>query len=360
MHLGVSLTPFGHHPNAWRLAASPETLGFAALLAQVTTAETAGCAFVVLSDRLGQRPRETLSPLAAPFEPTTLVAALSTCARAVGFFAAASTCQHEPYNLARRFASLDLISHGRTGWTIVGDARAPDRDREYIDVVSGLWDSWEDDAFIYDKVGGRFFSPEKMHGLNHAGANFSVRGPLNVNRSPQGKPVLAGIATGDAASLAARSAEVIFVQDGSPRGTGTGVADLVTSLASHGRRRSDVRIFADVMPFIGATRAEAQAAFDRLQEDDPDRTSQTIDAPVLVGTVGDVAEALQHWFGIGDVDGFTLLPPTTASLVSIADTLLPELQKRELVRTGISGSTLRHRLDLPHPIHPTTRLEPVA
>ncbi len=125
--------------------------------------------------------------------------------------ATAATNQHEPYNLARRFASLDTISKGRTGWNLVASSESFERDAEYVEVVSGLWDSWEDDAFVYDKAAGRFFVPEKMHVLNHKGEHFTVRGPLNVNRSPQGKPVITHKLTIPTLDLAAQYAEVILV-----------------------------------------------------------------------------------------------------------------------------------------------------
>lgn len=313
MHLGFSLTPFGHDPAAWQQAASREALGFTALLDQVLQAELAGFDFVLLVDRMGQRPDDTLSPLAVPFEPTTLVSALSTKARKIGFLAAAATHQHEPYNLARRFASLDTISDGRTGWVIAG-GEDPARDREYVEVVSALWDSWEDDAFIYDKANSRFFAPHKMHVLNHNGEYFSVRGPLNVNRSPQGKPVLGA----DGGSAAASQADVIFVPD-------MAAAGAFASTLKKGRKRSDLRIFMNV--------------------------TEILDTPARM------ADSLQQQFETGDVDGFLLSPPTTAAFIRFVDTIVPELRRRGLMRTEYAGSTLRDHLDLPRPSHPAAGLE---
>ncbi|HMF66288.1 MAG TPA: LLM class flavin-dependent oxidoreductase, partial [Phyllobacterium sp.] len=156
MHIGISITPFGHHPAAWR-EKSEDAIHFNALAAQVKKAQEGALDFAFFSDQHSQRPLTDLSPQVVPFEPTTLVAALATVARQIGLIATAATNQHEPYNLARRFASLDTISKGRAGWNVVVSPEAGARDQEYLEVVGGLWDSWEDDAFIYDKASGRFF-----------------------------------------------------------------------------------------------------------------------------------------------------------------------------------------------------------
>ncbi|CAN7598404.1 LLM class flavin-dependent oxidoreductase [Rhizobium sp. LjRoot254] len=300
IHLCLSLTPFGHDPVAWQ-GASREALGFDALLKQVALAEEAGFDFVWLGDSMGERPVDTLSPLATPFEPTMLASALATKTRSIGLIATAATHQHEPYNLARRFASLDWISHGRAGWAIVAGTHEA-RDREYVELVGALWDSWEEDGFIYDKAAGRFFVPEKMHVLNHKGANFSVRGPLNVNRSPQGKPVLAAISNSPVAHLA----DVIFVLDGAP-------------IAQVARERAEVRVIKSVTGFTGG--------------------------------VADVADIFEREAERG-IDGFVLMPSIAADLGAFIETILPELKKRGLLRTP-TGGTLRERLGLSRTPHPS-------
>ncbi|MDB5553900.1 MAG: methylene-tetrahydromethanopterin reductase [Rhizobium sp.] len=302
IHLGLSLTPFGHDPAAWQ-SANREALSFDALLRQALLAEEAGFDFVWLADRMGERPVNTLSPLATPFEPTTLASALTTKTKNIGLIATAATHQHEPYNLARRFASLDWISHGRAGWAIVAGTEDA-RDREYVELVSALWDSWEDDAFIYDKAAGRFFVPEKMHVLNHTGANFSVRGPLNVNRSPQGKPVLTAVGGSPVAHLA----EIIFVLDGAP----------IAEVAS---KRAEVRIIKSVTDFTGVA-ADVADIFEREAE--------------------------------SGIDGFVLMPSTTAELGSFIETVLPELKKRGLLGAPPTGGTLRERLGLSRLAHPAS------
>jgi alkanesulfonate monooxygenase SsuD/methylene tetrahydromethanopterin reductase-like flavin-dependent oxidoreductase (luciferase family) len=290
IHLGLSLTPFGHGPMAWQ-GAEREALSFDAPLKQVLLAEEAGFDFVWLADRMGERPADMLSPVAAPFEPTTLASALATRTKNIGLIATAATHQHEPYNLARRFASLDWISHGRAGWAIVAGTEDA-RDREYVELVSALWDSWEDDAFIYDKAAGRFFVPDKMHVLNHKGANFSVRGPLNVNRSPQGKPVLAAVSNSPVAHLA----DVIFVLDGAP------IADVA-------RERAEVRVIKSVTDFTGVA--------------------------------ADVADIFERELESG-IDGFLLMPSRTAELGSFIETVLPELKKRGLFVAPPAGTGQSH------------------
>jgi len=351
MHIGISITPFGHHPAAWR-EKSEDAIHFNALAAQVKNAEEGGFDFAFFADRLGQRPFNDLSPQAVPFEPTTLVAALATVVRQIGLIATAATSQHEPYNLARRFASLDAISKGRAGWNVVISPEATARDQEYLDVVSGLWDSWEDDAFVYDKASGRFFLPEKMHLLDHKGEHFTVRGPLNVNRSPQGKPVVSHVLTPHTVEIAARSAELIFVVASSFGEAEAIIADFTQRLESHRCKRSDVRILANVIPYIGATTAEAQKLKARLDE-----LSSSGEKPAgleVIGTPVEIADALEEWSGV--VDGFTILPPIAPEGIdAFTDHVIPELRKRGLFRNSYQGSTLREQLGIQRPHHPASQ-----
>ena len=256
MHIGISITPFGHHPAAWRENGSPDTMDFKHLAAQVKKAEDGKCSispFLRTGWADGQSMiclrRQCLSNRrlwSRRLPPSRAKSALSRLP---------ATSQHEPYNLARRFASLDTISKGRAGWNLVISPETVAREEEYIDVVSGLWDSWGDDAFVYDKASGRFFVPGKMHVLNHAGAHFTVRGPLNVNRSPQGKPLISHLLTRDTLDIAARSAELIFIGARSPDEARALVADITQRLGRHARMRSDVRILANVVPYIAGTAA---------------------------------------------------------------------------------------------------------
>jgi alkanesulfonate monooxygenase SsuD/methylene tetrahydromethanopterin reductase-like flavin-dependent oxidoreductase (luciferase family) len=351
MHIGISITPFGHHPAAWRENRSPDTIDFRHLAAQVKKAQDGGLDFVLFADRLGQRPIDDLSPQAVPFEPTTLVAALATVARKIGFIATAAISQHEPYNLARRFASLDTISKGRAGWNLVISPESPARDEEYVGVVSGLWDSWEDDAFVYDKAAGRFFVPGKMHVLNHQGAHFTVRGPLNVNRSPQGKPVISHLLTPDTLDIAARSADLIFIDARSLDEARALVPDLTQRLGRHGRTRSDIRILANVVPYMGTTTSEAQHIRGKFNAFTPGEGPAA--GFELVGTPAEIADGLHAWFATDLVDGFTLVPPLVPQDVdAFVDGVVPELRKRGLFRDNYRGTTLRQHLGLRRPQHP--------
>lgn len=348
MHIGISITPFGHHPAAWRDKPSVDAIRFNHLARQVKKAQEGKLDFVFFADQLGRRPVDTLSPQAVPFEPTTLVAALATVTPDIGLIATAGLSQHEPYNLARRFASLDTISNGRTGWNFVASADEAAKSAEYIDVVSGLWDSWEDDAFIYDKAKGRFFQPEKLHVLHHKGGNFTVRGPLNVNRSPQGKPVVATILNSQTLDLATQKADVIFIDAANFDEAKATLSDLGKTLERFGRARTDVKILANVVPYIGATATDAENLRNRLDALSPDAGKPA--GIQLAGTAGTVADRLQEWSGV--VDGFTILPPLVPDGIDIfVEGVIPELRRRGAFRQAYTGQTLREHLNLPRPIH---------
>ena len=350
MYIGISITPFGHHTAAWRESRAAEAIDFNHLAAQAAKAQAGDLDFVLLADRFTQRPVDDLSPQAVPFEPTTLVAALATLSRQIGMIASAATGQHEPYNLARRFASLDSISRGRAGWNLVASSESHQRDAEYVEVVSGLWDSWEDDAFVYDKMAGRFFVPEKMHVLNHNGEHFTVRGPLNVNRSPQGKPVVTHKLTPLTLDLAAQYAEVIFIETPALEEARELNDSLTRRLHFYGRNRSDVKILADLIPYVGATMADARKFRDRLEASD----KQQYSALRLSGGPNVIVDHMQNWTETGVVDGFTILPPLVPEGVDmLVDLIVPEMRRRGLFRKSYRGSTLREHLRLRKPLHAT-------
>ncbi|CCV03579.1 Nitrilotriacetate monooxygenase component A [Mesorhizobium metallidurans STM 2683] len=314
MHLAVSLNIASATGQATEL--TPGVIaGF------VRQLEAAGLDMVVLADRV---PGSVGS--SSPFEATTLLAALATVTSRIGLVAAASTVAHQPYNLARRFASLDIISHGRAGWsaTMAQDPReaanfsrsegfsADDfrrRAEEYIGIVQGLWNGWEADALLFDKSGGRFHDPEKMHLLDHKGGYFSVRGPLNVARSPQDMPVLvlSGLSEPDM-DIAARAADVILLDDGSAEDTKLHCHDLKRRAAACGREPEAVK--------------------------------------VLMNVRGDViVDRLDTFFRSESCDGFNILLPASA-LDDFVDRVLPELRRRSLFRQSYRGSTLRSHLGL--------------
>lgn len=315
MHLAVSLN----------ITSAPGQAGpdFSYIAGFVRQLEAAGLDMVVLADRVpgngGSR---------SPFEATTLLAALATVTSRIGLVAAASTVAHQPYNLARRFASLDIISHGRAGWnaTMAEDPReaanfsrpdgfSPDdfrrRAQEYIGVVQGLWNGWEADALLFDKSDGRFHDPEKMHLLDHKGAYFSVRGPLNVARSPQDTPVLvlSGLAEADL-DFAARTADVIMLDEGSAEDVKLRHDDLKRRVAACGREPEAVKL--------------------------------------LITIGGDVVvDRLDAFFRTESCDGFNILmPPLPSALRDFVDRVLPELRRRSLFRQDYRGTTLRSHLGL--------------
>src|SRR5882757_1576136 len=215
LRLGAFLYPAGHHIAAWRHpdAQADAGINFKHYAALARTAEAAKFDLLFLADGVGTRGdnleflSRTAHSYVAQFEPLTLLSALAAVTEKIGLVGTASTSFNEPYHIARKFASLDHISGGRAGWNLVTSssefeaknfnrdahfdhAERYDRAAEFADVVTGLWDSWEDDAFVHDKQNGRFFEPGKRHVLNHKGRFFSVQGPLNVARSRQGHPVV--------------------------------------------------------------------------------------------------------------------------------------------------------------------------
>jgi N-acetyl-S-(2-succino)cysteine monooxygenase len=354
MHIGVSLSPFGHHPAAWREEIGPRRrLDIEYFAAQARKAQDGAFDFVFFADAQTRRPRTQLSPQAVPFEPTTLVAALATLARRIGFVATAATSQHELYNLARRFASLDLISQGRVGWNLVASGPSDAWNAEYIEVVSALWDSWDEDAFVYDKIAGHVFVPQKMRVLDHRGAHFTVRGPLNVNRSPQGRPVIAHVLTPQTLALATRSADVLFLPSTSPEDSDALLAEVRRLLRIQGRQRSDIRVLANIVPWIAATTTQAQDTFDRLNALSPSSPADMPQGRDVIGTAAGVADALQESFETGHIDGFTILPPVAPSgLDAFVDFVVPELSRRGLLRARYEGTTLRDHLSLAQPWKP--------
>ncbi|RWQ39105.1 MAG: LLM class flavin-dependent oxidoreductase [Mesorhizobium sp.] len=326
MHLAVSLSPetAPSHPTD----AGPD---FSLLARFVQKAEAAGLDMVVLTDSApaagGDGPNRQV-----PFEATTLLAALATVTSKIGLVAAASTVAHQPYNLARRFASLDIISHGRAGWnaTIVPDPREatnvsrPEgfshddfrrRAEEFIGIVQGLWRGWDADALLFDKSGGRFFDSEKMHLLDHKGEFFSVRGPLNVARSPQDIPVLvmSGLSEPDR-DIATRFADVILLDEPA----GTRADDLKRRALAFGRSPGAIKVLMNVAP--GADMAAG-----------PDV----------------IADRLEESFRSKSCDGFNIvMPPVLSVLDEFVDHVLPELRRRGLVRLDYPGATLRSHFGL--------------
>ena len=292
MRLGMSMRGIGYHPAAWRHPDVPSdgTLRFDHYVRNAQMAEAGKFDMIFFADGIGIREKdEPPGSLCrsgyeiVEMEPLTLLPALAALTKRVGLVTTASTTYNEPYHIARKFATLDLISGGRAGWNIVtswSDAEAQNFNRakhleydtryeraaEFVEVVKGLWDSWEPGAFVYDKESSLFYDEAKMHLLNHKGKHFSVKGPLNVAEMPQGRPILvqAG-ASEQGRDIAARSADVIYAaQDNIPAARAY-YDDVKSRLAQYGRDWDDLKIMPALRPIVAATRAEAQAKFDQLQ-----------------------------------------------------------------------------------------------
>jgi len=434
LHLGMSIRGLGYHPAAWRHPDVPAdgTLRFEHYVRSAQLAERGKCDLVFFADGIGIRerdiPRGSLARSGyeiVEMEPLTLLPALAVVTKRIGLVATASTTYNEPFNIARKFATLDLISNGRAGWNVVtswseAEARNFNREQhvdyatrygraaEFVDVVKGLWDSWEEDAFLFDKQAGQFFAEAKMHVLDHKGKFFAVRGPLNVACLPQGHPVVvqAG-ASEQGRELAAATADLVYAVHASKDAARAFYADIKGRLGKYGRSADDLKILPALRPVVGRTATEAQAKFDQLQELlDPlvglARLSQTfgdlsgypLDGPVplekvgpaelrstsaqllarvnrqnptirqlykdvagrggfcLIGTASDIADVIEDWFENDACDGFNITPThLPGGCEDFVEMVTPELQRRGLLRTEYEGTTLRENLGLKRPVN---------
>ena len=432
LRLGAFLFGVGHHSAAWRHPdvdpLGGQSFDFYRVLAQ--RAEAAKFDAIFFADNVGlfgdTAQAIAHSPSVYWWEPLTLLAALATHTSRIGLIATVSTTYMPPYHVARKFASLDALSGGRAGWNLVtsgSDAEAANfglshqlahaeryaRAAEHVQVVKGLWDSWDDDAVLADKASGPFYDPAKIHPLNHAGTHYSVRGPLQSGRPVQGHPVVVQAGSSeDGQRLAAATAEVVFTAQASRDEARAFTQGLKTRAEAAGRRRDNILVMPGVSIYVAPTRAEAQAKFDVLQQFvDPranvlafkafldwDLTGLDLDGPptpppftegwqsrqklfydlalregltirqlvgrlsaarghlVLIGTPTDIADELQAWFEDSAADGFNILAPIfPQGLDDVIELVLPELRRRGLFREDYEGTTLREHLGLarPHP-----------
>jgi FMN-dependent oxidoreductase (nitrilotriacetate monooxygenase family) len=439
--LGAFLYPTGHHLAAWRHPESTADAGmnFAHYVELAQLAERGLFDMLFVADNLtvweGDESSIGHFSYVAWFEPVTLMSALAAVTSHIGLVCTSSTTYDEPFHIARRFASLDLISGGRAGWNLVTSAKAAEaqnfgpeahlpkderylRAREFAEVVTGLWDSWEPDAFIRDKASGTFFDTGKLHPLHHRGEHFKVRGPLNVGPSPQGRPILvqAG-ASDDGRELAAETADVIFTAHGNIASAQAFYADVKDRVRKHNRDPDDVKIMPGFFVTVGRSTDEARDKFEALQNlIHPkagllllsnylamDMSAYDIDGPVpelpasktrssraqllvdlakrdnltirqlymriagarghhqLYGTPVEIADTLEQWFREGAADGFNIMPPILPqSLQEFVQSVIPELQRRGLFRTSYEGKTLRESLGLKWPVNRHVRGLPDA
>jgi FMN-dependent oxidoreductase (nitrilotriacetate monooxygenase family) len=429
LHLNAFLMSSGHHEAAWRMPESDPHADYDVehwiRLARIAEGAAMNSLFLADGPSLGRgaefRPAGQLDPL-------ILLSFLAAATERIGLIATASTTYNAPYNLARRFASLDLVSGGRAGWNIVTtadrdaaanfglDARPDHADRyaratEFLEVALGLWSSWDEDAVVADKATGRFARAGSINPIDHDGEHYRVRGPLNVPRSPQGRPLLVQAGSShDGKEFAARYAEAVFTAQQTLGDAQTFYADLKTRVARAGRDPDTVVVLPGIVPVLGGTEAEAQALADRLEElIVPEyglrQLAEILEVPretleldrelpselaagtavegmrsrrdlvvslarrerltvrqllgrlgggrghwTVVGTPEQVADALQTWFEQGAADGFNVMAPVLPSgLEAFVEHVVPILRRRGLYRSEYEGTTLRDHYGLPRP-----------
>lgn len=442
LHLNLFVYPGGHHEAAWRYPASaPERvldLSYYVGLARAAEAARFDGFFLAdgpsLPDNIAYATRFRL-------EPFTLLSAIAATTTHLGLIGTASTTYSEPYNLARQFAGLDHVSGGRAGWNIVTtgapgaaqnfglDEHPAHADRyaradEFLDVVTALWDSWEDDAVVGDPVSGRYADTDRIHRIDHVGPHFSVRGPLNTPRTPQGRPVYVQAGTSeDGRAFAARWADAVFAAHQTLDEAQAYYADVRRRAAADGRDPDDLLVLPGISPYLGSTEAEARALQRDLDEltqpaysidllrrlvgvelteaelDQPfpvDRINVSGDRAqssrfrlvrdlaererptsrallhrlagarghkLVVGTPEQVADVIATWFTRGAADGFNVMPPyLTGGFTDFAEHVVPILQARGLFRRAYSGTTLREHYGLTRPASrfTTRRTAPAA
>jgi N-acetyl-S-(2-succino)cysteine monooxygenase len=424
MHLGVFVLGTGNHSAGWRYegaATSNASLPVLASIARI--AERGKFDLFFVSDGLAMDVGDHPS-FVSRFEPTTLIGALSALTSHVGLGATVSTSFGEPYHVARAFASLDHLSSGRAAWNVVtssNNAAAANFGREtqehdlryeiateFVDVVRGLWDCWDDGAIVADKATGVFLDPAKIRALNHKGRFFSVKGPLSMERCPQGHPIIiqaGGSSPGQ--ELSARSADLVFsVVNGDEAAAKAAYGGLKARVVKHGRAPEALAILPGVMPIIGESEAEAKEQLDRLQSWltptnaltlvsqrlGHDISGYLLDGPVpefpltnrgqafsrtlfemarrknmtlrdlynitaaarghwvIYGTPKQIADIFESWFTGGMADGFVIMPAYfPGAFDDFVDKVVPELQRRGLFRREYAGTTLRNHLGLATP-----------
>src|SRR5689334_15941982 len=429
LRLGAFMRPVSIHTAAWRYPGGTPDANFnlKELIRYAQTLERGKFDAFFMADHLAvlNMPMEALkrSATVTSFDPLTLLPALAQHTQHLGLIATASTTFEPAYTIARRFASLDHISEGRAGWNLVTTSN-PDaalnfgmdeqmehaeryaRAREFYDVVTGLWDSWADDAFVRDVESGIFLDPEKMHVLGHKGEYLSVRGPLNIARPVQGWPVIVQAGASNAGRrLASETAEAVFTAVGNIEAGRAFYADVKGRMEKIGRDRDHMKILPACFVVVGDTVDEAKQKRARLDSlvdyanaiaslsialghdasrFDPDaplpdipesnasksgreraialarRENLTVrqlaqrlggfSGLAMVGTPQSIADEMQEWLETRGSDGFTVMfPYLPGGLDDFVDRVVPELQRRGIFRREYEGTTLRENLGLPRP-----------
>ena len=435
LRLGAFMRPITIHTGAWRYPGARADANFDLQeIVRLTKKLEEGCfdAFF-MADHLAvlNMPMEALkrSGTVTSFEPMTLLSALAMVTEHVGLVATGSTTYDVPYHVARRFSSLDHLSGGRAGWNVVttsnpdasknfgmddqmDHAERYERAREFVDVVTGLWDSWEDDAFIRDQESGVFFDPDKLHVLDHKGPHLSVRGPLNIGRPVQGWPVIVQAGSSEAGrQLAAETAEAVFTSHRDIGAAQRFYRDIKKRMVDYGRDSAAMKILPACMVIVGDDLDEAQrvrAKLDSLVHLESAVASLSIalgtdarkfdlDGPLppipesnqskssrdgavalaerenltvrqlaqrlggfsghaILGEPEAIADEMEEWLESEACDGFTVMfPYQPGGLEAFVDRVVPALQQRGILRTEYEGKTLRENMGLPRPENQFTK-----
>lgn len=432
--LGLLVHPTGVHPASWLKSSAPRgaSTDIAYFRELAALAEAGKLDLFFIADTPAARTEKldihSRNPVYMDtFEPITLLSALAGSTTHIGLGATASTSFFEPYNLARQFASLDHLSHGRAGWNVVTSAndyaarnfgldKLPPHDqryqraREFFDVVSKLWDTWEDDAFIDDKETCTTFIPEKFHATHHDGKFFQVHGGLNIKRAPQGHPVIIQAGSSeDGKSFAAQTAEVVFSSDPTLEAAQRFYADLKGRMPAFRRSPEAMKILAGLSVVVADSEAEAQDKYQELQnlihpdvgrmrlgaDLEMDLTDFPLDEPIpedlipkkanfhqayfnqivsmirekkmtlrqlyssyergkvtVCGTASQIVDHMSTWVDAQAADGFMLTPHVLPNdLQDFVKHVIPELQRRGLFRREYTGATFRENLGLSRPVN---------
>ena len=424
VQFGVMLHGPGGHMNAWRSpdVASDASVNFEHYKNITLKSEAAGFSFVFVADGLFINDK-SIPHFLSRFEPLTLLGALAPITSHIGLVGTVSTSYSEPFTIARQLASIDMMSGGRAGWNVVtspleGSAKNFSKDKhpehslrydiadEHLAVVQGLWDSWEDDAFIRDKASGQYFDKDKMHELNYEGEFFKIAGPLNIERSPQGQPIIlqAG-ASPKGSAFASRNADAVFTNASTLEKAQATYADLRQQAADNGRNPDEIKVFPTLQPIVGKDHEEVRARYDAIKNlvtieealaylgryfDHHDFTQYDVDAPfpelgdigknsfrsttdeikrrakennltlrqvameettresAFMGTYDEVADQIIEWIDNDGADGFVLTPHILGDFFhDFIDKVIPILVARGYYDTSYEGQTLRDELGLP-------------
>jgi FMN-dependent oxidoreductase (nitrilotriacetate monooxygenase family) len=442
--IGALIHPNGSHPASWLMQeAHPHAstdIDYYRAMAQL--AERGKFDFFFIADTPAARTENLKVWSRSPvfmnvLEPITLLSAVAGATTHIGLGATASTSFYEPYNVARLFASLDHISHGRAAWNVVTSAndyaarnfgleRLPPhgeryaKAREFVQVVEALWDTWEDEAFVYDQEACLSFVPDKLHALDHHGKYFTVQGALNLRRSPQGKPVIIQAGASDTGrDFAAETAEVVFGSAATLESAKAFYRDLKERMAKFRRRPDALKVASGISVVIGESEQEARDKLEswqnlihpdvgvmRIEQDlETSLSDLPLDEPIpehripkssnfhqayfdeivamirsgmtlremskhynrskatFCGTAMQIADHMEAWVEAGACDGFMIsFPALPSSLTDFVEKVVPELQRRGVFRTDYTGRTLRDHLGLQRPEnrYVTPALSPLA